>query len=171
MDLFQIFIENLAELGYLGALLAGFLGSSTLFFSIFPSFVVIPIIGSQLNPILVGVMAGIGAGVGQFLHYYVGVGGRKLIGRKSISIGRFKMPQLYSKRIAAIDWEKRIKKYGVVVIFVFAATPLTPDDILWIPLGIMGYPKLRALIAAILGKITLNLSYCFAGIEVLELLM
>jgi len=171
MDLFQIFIENLAELGYLGALLAGFLGSSTLFFSIFPSFVVIPIIGSQLNPILVGVMAGIGAGVGQFLHYYVGVGGRKLIGRKSISIGRFKMPQLYSKRIAAIDWEKRIKKYGVVVIFVFAATPLTPDDILWIPLGIMGYPKLRALIAAILGKITLNLLYAFTGFFGMELLM
>ena len=117
MDLFQIFIENLAELGYLGALLAGFLGSSTLFFSIFPSFVVIPIIGS------------------------------------------------------AIDWEKRIKKYGVIVIFIFAATPLTPDDILWIPLGIMGYPKLRALIAAILGKITLNLLYAYTGFFGMELLM
>ena len=169
MDLFQIFIENLAELGYLGALLAGFLGSSTLFFSIFPSFVVIPIIGSQLNPILVGIMAGIGAGVGQFLHYYVGVGG-KIIGT-SISRGSFKMPQLYSKRIAAIDWEKRIKKYGVIVIFIFAATPLTPDDILWIPLGIMGYPKLRALIAAILGKITLNLLYAYTGFFGMELLM
>ena len=78
MDLFAVFIENLSELGYLGALLAGFLGSSSLFFSIFPSFITIPIIGSQLNPLLVGVMAGLGAGVGQYLHYYIGVGGRKL---------------------------------------------------------------------------------------------
>ena len=76
MDLFAIFIENLSGLGYLGALLAGFLGSSSLFFSIFPSFITVPIIGSQLNPLLVGVMAGLGAGVGQYLHYYIGEIGR-----------------------------------------------------------------------------------------------
>ena len=116
-------------------------------------------------------MAGLGAGVGQFLHYFVGVGGRKLIGRKKISLGRFKVPKLYSKRIASIDWENKINKYGVGVIFIFAATPLTPDDILWIPLGVMGYPKLRALIAAILGKITLNLLYAYTGFFGLELLM
>ena len=68
-------------------------------------------------------------------------------------------------------WKKRIDKYGVGLIFLFAATPLTPDDILWIPLGIMGYPKVRALIAAILGKIALNLLYAYAGSFGLEFLL
>ena len=75
------------------------------------------------------------------------------------------------KESKILDWEEKIRKYGVGIIFVFAATPLTPDDILWIPLGIMGYPKLRALIAAILGKITLNLMYAYAGFFGIELLM
>ena len=82
MNLYDVFLENLSELGYLGAIIAGFLGSSTLFFSIFPSFIAIPIMGSQLNPLFVGIFAGLGAGIGQFLHYYIGVGGRKLLSKK-----------------------------------------------------------------------------------------
>ena len=176
MDLFAIFIENLSGLGYLGALLAGFLGSSSFGFAVFPSFITIPIIGSQLNPLLVGIVAGLGAGVGQFLHYYIGVGGRKLfennfLSRRKISLGKFKFPRFYKRNRKPIDWEEKIRKYGVGLIFIFAATPLTPDDILWIPLGVMGYPKLRALIAAILGKITLNLMYAYTGFFGIELLM
>lgn len=170
MDVFAIFIENLSELGYLGALLAGFLGSSTLFFSVFPSFITIPIIGSQLNPLFVGIIAGLGAGVGQYLHYYIGVGGRKLFELKKISLSKYKIPQFYNRQKKKGYWEERIKKYGVGIIFIFAATPLTPDDLLWIPLGIMGYPKVPALIAAILGKITLNLLYAYTGFFGLELL-
>ena len=49
------------------------------------------------------------------------------------------------------------------LIFVFAATPSTPDDLIWIPLGMMKYPKLRALLAAIAGKIVLNLIYAYLG--------
>ncbi|MEM3073800.1 MAG: hypothetical protein QXK20_03575, partial [Nitrososphaerales archaeon] len=53
--------------------------------------------------------------------------------------------------------------YGVILIFLFAATPLTPDDLIWIPLGAMRYPKLKALLAAISGKIILNLIYAHVG--------
>ena len=108
MDLFAVFIENLSELGYIGALLAGFLGSRSLFFSIFPSFITIPIIGSQLNPLLVGVMAGLGAGVGQYLHYYIGVGGRKLFENnfltRKIPLRKFKFPRFYKRNRKPIDW-------------------------------------------------------------------
>jgi len=156
VNLSSIFIENLAELGYLGALLAGFIGSSTLFIAIFPSFITIPIIGSQLNPLIVGLVAGLGAGVGQYFHYYIGSGARTIFSRKK------KVNVDLSKENTSV-WTKRIKKYGVVLIFIFAATPLTPDDILWIPLGVMKYPKIPALIAAIAGKIVLNLFYAYAG--------
>jgi len=157
VKLSSIFIENLAELGYLGALLAGFIGSSSLFFAIFPSFIVIPIIGSQLNPLIVGVVAGLGAGVGQFLHYYIGSGARTIFNRK-----KKRVCVDLSKDSTSI-WTNRIKKYGIVLIFIFAATPLTPDDLLWIPLGIMKYPKIPALAAAIAGKVVLNLFYAYAG--------
>ena len=44
-----------------------------------------------------------------------------------------------------------------------AATPLTPDDAVWVPLGLMGYPKAKALLAGIAGKIVLGLVYAYAG--------
>ena len=142
-------VEFVKTLGYLGAFLSGFLGSSSLFIAIFPSYVVVPILATQLNPVLIGVLAGIGAGLGQYLHYYVGLGGRVIL------------PDKYKERMK--KWRGRLEKYGVVIIFVFAATPLTPDDVVWIPLGIMKYPKLKALTAAIAGKILLNLAYALAG--------
>jgi membrane protein YqaA with SNARE-associated domain len=146
-------LEGLQELviglGYGGAFLAGFLGSSSLFIAVFPSFVVVPLLATVLNPVGVGVLAGVGAGVGQFLHYYVGLGGRYLLSE--------------DRRQTLERWRARLDRYGVVLIFLFAATPLTPDDILWIPLGMMRYPRLKALIAAIAGKVVLNLFYAYAG--------
>lgn len=136
-------------LGYLGSLISGFLGSSSLFICLFPSYAVVPILASQLNPVAVGVLAGIGAGVGQYLHYYIGLGGRRIL------------PKNFKKRVEKL--KERIGKYGLVLIFAFAATPLTPDDLIWIPLGIMKYPKLKALIVAIIGKVVLNLIYAYAG--------
>jgi membrane protein YqaA with SNARE-associated domain len=142
-------IEFVKGLGYLGAFLSGFLGSSSLFIAIFPSYVVVPILAIQLNPVIIGILAGIGAGFGQFLHYYVGVGGRAVL------------PEKYKQKVE--KWRERLGKYGVVIIFAFAATPLSPDDVVWIPLGMMKYPKLKALLAAVAGKILLNLFYAFAG--------
>jgi len=140
-------------LGYLGAILSGFLGSSSLFIAIFPSYLIVPILATQLNPFVVGVLAGIGAGVGQYLHYYVGLGGRAVI------------PKKYKERIEKWrdKWKTKLEKYGPMLIFLFAMTPLTPDDILWISLGVLKYPKLKALVAAVAGKILLNLAYAYAG--------
>jgi len=153
MSVFMVDINALVEfvkgLGYLGAFLSGFLGSSSLFIAIFPSYVVVPILATQLNPVAVGILAGVGAGLGQYLHYYVGLGGRVIL------------PEKYKQRVE--KWREKLGKYGVIIVFVFAATPLTPDDLVWIPLGMMKYPKLKALLAAIAGKILLNLVYAFAG--------
>ncbi len=145
----QLLIKMVSNLGYVGALIAGILGSSSLFISFFPSYVVIAVLGAALNPLIVGLLGGIGAGVGQFLHYYVGLGGRYLI------------PEKWKSRLDLL--KKKLDKYGVILIFAFAATPLTPDDILWIPLGAMKYPKLKALVAAISGKVLLNLIYAYVG--------
>jgi membrane protein DedA with SNARE-associated domain len=57
---------------------------------------------------------------------------------------------------------KLFKKLGPIAIFVFALTPL-PDDLLFIPLGIMRYGVLRAFIPALLGKFFSNLIIAYSG--------
>ena len=133
-------------MGYAGAFLAGFLGASIPFF---PSFILIPLFATQLNPLIVGVVSGIGAGFGQYLHYYIGLGGRYLFSPENQA--RFEI------------WRDRHAKYGAWLILFLAATPLTPDDIIWIPLGLMRYPKVKALVAGMVGKTILSLVYAYAG--------
>jgi len=139
-------LRVLGRMGYGGAFLAGFLGASVPFF---PSYILIPLMATRLDPFLVGVVSGIGAGVGQYLHYYIGLGGRYLFSRETRA--RFE------------KWRVRYGKYGVWLIIALAATPLTPDDIVWIPLGLMRYPRAKALLAGILGKTMLSLAYAYAG--------
>ncbi len=153
---FDWLTDFIMSFGYLGAFLAGFLGSSSLFIAFFPSFLVIPFLATKLNWVVVGLLAGVGAGTGQFLHYYIGVGGRYVLPDR--------MKSTMDK------WRTRLDRYGVLLIAVFAATPLTPDDILWIPLGMMRYPRLKALAAAITGKTILNLLYAYAGAAGIETL-
>jgi membrane protein DedA with SNARE-associated domain len=57
---------------------------------------------------------------------------------------------------------KVLKKYGSIVIFIFALTPL-PDDLLFIPLGVMHYSIIRAFIPAWIGKFTMNLIVGYSG--------
>ncbi|MCP8304937.1 MAG: VTT domain-containing protein [archaeon] len=147
------FIGVLKGMGYVGAFVAGFLGSSSIFIAIFPSYIVVALLGgfqpNILGVLAIGILAGLGAGIGQYVHYYLGVGGRYILSeerRKSLDV-----------------WRIRLEKYGLWLILAFAMTPLTPDDIIWIPLGLIGYPKMKALLAAITGKIVLNIFYAFAG--------
>ncbi len=147
------FIDVLEGMGYIGAFVAGFLGSSSILIAIFPSYIVVALFGSFQHNILgvltIGILAGLGAGIGQYVHYYLGVGGRYVLSeerRKSLDV-----------------WRVRLEKYGLWLILAFAMTPLTPDDIIWIPLGLIEYPKMKALLAAITGKIILNIFYASAG--------
>ncbi|MCP8316529.1 MAG: VTT domain-containing protein [archaeon] len=141
--------EAVKGMGYAGAFVSGFLATSTLFIGVFPSYLIVPFLGAFLNPLLVGILAGLGAGLGQYLHYYVGVGGRYILSEK--------------RRKSLAKWRPRLEKYGLWLILAFAITPLTPDDLIWIPLGLVGYPKMKALLAAITGKIILNLFYAYVG--------
>ena len=142
----------LMGLGYAGAFLSGLVGTSSLMISIFPPQVVVFILSDPsmgFNPLLLGSLAGVGAGIGQFAHYYIGEG------------GRYALPEKYR---AMIDrWRPKVEKYGFMLIFLFAATPLTPDDVIWIPLGAMKYPKKKALIASITGKTVMLVAFAYAG--------
>jgi uncharacterized membrane protein YdjX (TVP38/TMEM64 family) len=57
---------------------------------------------------------------------------------------------------------KIFKKFGLPAIFIFALTPL-PDDMLFIPLGLMHYSLWRALVACIAGKFVMSLIIAYVG--------
>jgi membrane protein YqaA with SNARE-associated domain len=143
------------QYGYLGIFFISLLGAMSIFVPI-PYTIVIFILGGFrdsfgnwiFDPLWIAVAAGIGSAIGEFSGYLLGVGGRKVIGDK------------YKKRMDFIT--KLFKKYGPVAIFVFALTPL-PDDLLFIPLGVMRYSLLRAFVPALLGKFFSNLIIAYSG--------
>jgi len=137
------------QYGYIGIFLISLLGAMAIFIPI-PYTVVIFILGASSNfdPLWIAIAAGAGAAVGEFSGYLIGFGGRRVIGYK------------YRKKMDFLT--KLFKKYGAIAIFVFALTPL-PDDLLFIPLGVMRYSLLRAFIPAVLGKFFSNLIIAYSG--------
>ena len=147
-------MRPLLQYGYLGIFLISLLGATSILVPI-PSTVVIFILGGLqsggnwvFEPLWIAVFAGAGAAVGELSGYLLGFGGRRVIGDK------------YKKKMDFLT--KLFKKLGPIAIFVFALTPL-PDDLLFIPLGIMRYGVLRAFIPALLGKFFSNLIIAYSG--------
>lgn len=57
---------------------------------------------------------------------------------------------------------KLFDRFGLIIIFLFALTPL-PDDLLFIPLGVIRYNVVRAFIPALVGKICMNFIVAYSG--------
>lgn len=150
-------LEQLAEwlqnfsiqYGYLGIFLVSLLGSASIFFPI-PYTVVLFTVGSleTFNPILIAFASGLGSAVGEFSGYLLGLGGRKVISEKGKRNVEFLL--------------KIFGRYGALAIFMFALTPL-PDDLLFIPLGVMRYGFIRAFIPAFLGKLCMSLIIVYSA--------
>lgn len=65
--MFHNFLLNLGSLGYLGALVAGVLFVST--FTVATGAVILLVLAQDLSPIAIGIIAGLGAVVGDFLIF------------------------------------------------------------------------------------------------------
>jgi membrane protein YqaA with SNARE-associated domain len=158
----EIWLKDFAiQYGYLGIFFISLLGASAIFVPI-PYTVVIFILGGfqdgvgnwVFEPLWIAVAAGAGAAIGEFSGYLIGFGGRKVVGDK------------YKTRMEFLT--KLFKKYGTIAIFIFALTPL-PDDLLFIPLGVMRYSLLRAFVPAVVGKFFSNLIIAYSGRLSLEI--
>ncbi|MDW8039819.1 MAG: VTT domain-containing protein [Nitrososphaerota archaeon] len=137
------------QYSYLGVFLMSLMGSMSIFFPI-PYTVVLFTLGSveAFNPILVALTSSLGAAVGEFSGYLLGLGSRKIVSEKGKRNVEFLL--------------KVFGRYGVLAIFIFALTPL-PDDLLFIPLGVMRYGFLRAFVPAFLGKLCMSLIIVYSG--------
>jgi len=151
--LLEEWMEQFAiQFGYLGVFAISFIGSVSIIFPI-PYTLVIFFLGSFLDPFFVAISGGLGSALGEFSGYILGYYGRKVVSEE---------------RQRKMDYMLRIfGKYGSVTIFIFALTPL-PDDLLFIPLGVMRYPFLKAFIPALLGKILMTFILAYSGQQSIE---
>jgi len=154
----EFLISLVYAFGYLGLFAASVIGSASVILPV-PIFLLIFVAGGLLNPLAVGIIAGIGSAIGELTAYAVGFGSRKLLGKK-----KKKKP---AKAEGASEWFRRAetwmhKRGGFVVILIFAATPL-PDDVIGIICGGIKYDIKKFFIACLLGKIILSLGIAYAG--------
>ncbi|MFB0543309.1 MAG: DedA family protein [Candidatus Bathyarchaeia archaeon] len=147
LDIWRWMDNIVATYGYIGFFLISIFGNITVIFPA-PYTIIIYAGGVRLDPLLLGLACGLGAGIGELSAYLVGRGGRQLVEEK------------YGKRLESA--KRLIQRYGALAIFIFAATPL-PDDMLLIPLGLIKYDIKKALLACFLGKWLMCTLIAYAG--------
>ena len=143
-------LESLAlQYGYLGIFIISFIGSVSVVFPI-PYTLVIFYVGSthMFDPLFIALSGGAGSAIGEFFGYLMGYYGRAV---------------LSEERKRKIDCIMRVfNRYGAAAIFAFALTPL-PDDLLFIPLGMMRYNFLKTFIPCLAGKVLMCLILAYGG--------
>ena len=147
VDVWGWMADLVTNYGYAGAFLISIFGNFTIFFPV-PFTITIYAFGATLNPLILGLVCGIGSTVGEASAYLIGVGGRKVIE------GRYEERLESAKRL--------IQRYGAAIIFLFALLPL-PDDVILIPLGVLRYDLKKALGAMFLGKTLMLTFVAYAG--------
>ncbi|MHA1838934.1 MAG: VTT domain-containing protein [Candidatus Ranarchaeia archaeon] len=138
--------------GYLGAAIIALLGNFTILLPI-PYVIGIFSIGTipSLNPFLIGLVAGVTATTGELSSYLLGRG---------MSHISWDVKQL--KQMDKINELINRRYGGFITVFVFAVTPI-PDDMLYIPLGIIKYPFHKTALACFLGKTMFMTALAVAG--------
>jgi membrane protein YqaA with SNARE-associated domain len=136
------FYNEFGDLGiYIGVFSISIFGNFTIIFPV-PytiALIVISAVIPGVNPILLGIVGGLGASIGETTAWLIGRGSKGVIG-DSENIQRMKN---YVE-----------KGWAPFLIFIFAATPL-PDDAFLIVLGLAQYSILKALVYCFFGKFIL----------------
>lgn len=140
-------IELFASLGYLGVFLLSFIGSLSVVIPV-PYTVAYYILGITLDPIYIAIAGGLGSALGELGGYTLGYFGQTLIGEK------------YKKNMSY--FVKIFDRYGPIVVFLFALTPL-PDDLLFIPLGMLHYNFVKVFFPCLLGKTLMAYIIAYSG--------
>lgn len=147
-------LRNLGSAGYLGLFVISVIGNATIIIPA-PVFVMACAAGTVYGPAGVGIIAGLGASLGELTGYYAGYGGSSVI-----SEGR-----LYHRL------EAFMRRRGMLAIFLLAAIPNPIFDMGGMIAGALQMPVLKFVIAAWLGKaIRLGVTayVCMGGLPFLQ---
>ncbi len=146
-DIWAWMNDLVTNYGYFGAFFISTFGNFTVFFPV-PFVITIYAFGATLNPLLLGLVCGLGSTLGEFSAYLIGRGGREVLDER------------FGKQLETA--KKLVQKYGVTIIFLFALLPL-PDDLILIPLGMLKFDLKKAMVAMFAGKFLMCTAVAYAG--------
>ena len=138
-----VYLQNF---GYVGIFLLSMLGNATVILPV-PAFLTALIGGAVFNPIIVGVVAALGATIGELTGYYAGVGGKEFVKTDD----------------KIIKIEKWMQKYGLWTIFFLAAIPNPAFDLAGMVAGASKIPVWKYLVVVFPGKLIKFIIIAYAG--------
>jgi len=139
--------EYLKSSGYTGVFLMAVIGSASPVWPLPGSWAIFIAAGLGLNPIILGLIGGIGEAIGELTGYTFGFGGQVALQRL--------------KRYAQV--EKWMKRWGGLTIFVVSAIPNVFIKLATIAAGSLRYPLWRFFVFCWSGKTIKSLAFAFAG--------
>jgi len=128
-------IKRFAIYGYPGVFLISLIGNATIILPA-PSFAVVFAVGGVLDPLAVGIVAGLGSAMGEMTGYLAGIGSRSVIERRA----------LYHRL------ERWMRKGGMLVVFLLAAIPNPAFDVGGMVAGALRMPIWQFFLAGWAGK-------------------
>jgi len=139
--------------GYPGIFVLSLLSSATIVVPA-PGLAVVSIMGTVLNPLIVGLCAGTGDALGELTGYLAGYSGRAVVEN-----------QMQYERV--VRWTKR---HGLWVIFVLSVIPNPLFDLAGIAAGALKVPVPRFLLVCWIGKTIKTVLFALGGQTVAELI-
>ncbi|RLI14619.1 MAG: hypothetical protein DRO43_03520 [Candidatus Hecatellales archaeon] len=140
----QALLEIVQELGVLGVFAASFIGASSIFIPI-PYHVLIFWVGANTNynVYLIVAAAGLGSAIGEMVGYGAGYAAKRVFS------------ETRRRRLdAMLKVLLRHRKIWPLLVFLFALTPL-PDDVIFVPLGIVRMDFVRVFVPCVFGKLAM----------------
>ena len=144
-------LEQFKSYGYLGVFIISAISSATIFFPA-PGWAFVFAMSKFLDPILLGIVAGVGSAIGEITGYISGHGVSKIISTNS-NFEKIK------------EW---IMKNDLVAIFVLAAIPNPLFDFAGIAAGSLGIKWWRFLIATAAGRIIRYVILAYLGLFTMQ---
>jgi len=149
--IFEAWTEWAIRFGYFGAFLTALIGNLTVVI-IFPyTLLVFFLATTGLDPFWLGLLTGVGAELGELSGFLLGRIGAGAIERRRPR-EYFALKRIVEHRPAVVP----------VLLFVFSLTPM-PDDVLFIPLGLLRYPTWKLIVPSLLGKIGAGMIIAYTG--------
>ncbi len=136
---FKDFFKEATSFGLIGLFLINLVSSASLFVSA-PAFLTVIAGGNLYPPILVALIASIGAAFGDMISFLFGSSGRKLTKEK------------LERNPKILFLEKHFKKYGALIIFLMALIPNPFFDAIGIFAGVFNYSPLRFFVIILIGR-------------------
>ena len=143
-------LKNLSDYGYAGIFIVNFISASTVLLPL-PGTASVFIGGAVWNPVIVGIVSGLGSAIGELFTYFLGYGGSSLL------------KNMAKKKEWINKVEKNFHKNGFRTTFLFALLPLPVFDVIGLIAGAVNYPVWRFFLAMVSARIIRNILFALTG--------